>query len=170
VVAHYDDGTILWLDDHLDDADFSGFVQRERLAEWLPDHLNEILELLLETKFYFLGWPQLIHSVSDIPLIPERYTSHLTDPKDDYLLSSLDQQKALESLREADRRLASVADQIRAPESIRLEDGSTRLIFYIWTKILGKVVRLDTYFGVDNSFKYEAAQLTEQVGYFTVPR
>jgi hypothetical protein len=170
VLARYDDGTILWLDDHLDDHDFDSFARREYLADWLPDRLNDMLELLLETKFYFLGWPQLIRAVSEIPVIPEKYIGWLKGPKDDRWSSILDQQKGLESLRQANDRLASVADQIRIPECVRLENGNIRLSFYVWTKILGNVVRIDSFFGTDSSFGYEFALLTKQVGFFTVPR
>ncbi len=159
ILVLYDDDTILWLDDHSDDADFEEFIRRERLPEWLPGQIDELVQLLIETKFSYLGRPQLIRNVSEIPKLTEREKSWQAESK-----------AGLEALQEEEKRLASVTNQIQSPACTSQPDGTFRLGFCIWTKILGKVINIACTFGPDHRFSYEAVLLTEHVGRSFVPR
>jgi hypothetical protein len=151
VLAVYSDDTILWLDDHSGDSDFEGFARRERLATWLPQQMNELLTLLIETKFNYLGQPQLVQSASEIP-------GFKVGPG-----------KAPATLLEEKKHFDSVAKQIQPPECVSEQQG-VRLSFCLWSRILGRVLAVDCLFGSDGSFTFEAAQLAEHIGDFFVPR
>lgn len=72
VFAFYDDGTILWLDSHVDDNDFKQFVEQEELL--LLD-AKLAAEIILATKLHYLsvGLPsQVIESIDDIPAVDFR--------------------------------------------------------------------------------------------------
>jgi hypothetical protein len=151
IVALYGDKDILWLDNHSDDSDFEILVRRERLIEWLPYRLDELLDLLIETKLNYLLWPLLVRMVSEVPPYKEEYRA-LSDP---------------EFVVEMDKRLAKVANQIQPPRCVRDRNGAFQLSFCVWTKVLGRVIRIDCTFGPNHSFRYESTQLTDQVGMFT---
>jgi hypothetical protein len=169
VIAVYDDGRILWLDDHIDDSDFAEFVRREQLLEWLPDQFNRLLELLIETKLNYLGASQVIHSTSDVPAIRDdvrnRYASleRWNGTREQW-------EAGRSSLLEADKRLTDVADQIQSPIFTLSGNGKAQVSFYVWTKILGKIVKIDCFFGPGHAFRLESVQLAQGIGRFMVPR
>lgn len=159
VVTQYEDGTILWLDDHSSNADFEIFIHREHLLRWLPDNIEEVTDLLVSTKFNFFGWPQLITSTSDIPEMPNRMKK--TIPANN--------QEVWQSIIEAEKRLAIVANQIHPPTCLDNQDKGFELKFYIWTKLSGNIIEINCSFGRDHSFKYQASQLTSLVGFYIIP-
>ncbi|MBE7471979.1 MAG: hypothetical protein DPW09_26770 [Anaerolineae bacterium] len=158
VLALYSNDAILWLDDHSDNFDFEIFIRREDLLTWLPDQLEDFLDLLIQTKFNFLGRPQLIRSVSAIPTFTEEEMAFYTQS-----------QQGREGILEQERRFADIVDQIQPPICTSSQDRVFHLNFYVWTKILGKVIKIHCSFGSENAFSYEAIQLTEQLGKFFVP-
>jgi hypothetical protein len=159
VLALYGDGTILWLDDHSSELDFEEFIRREHLMTWLPDQMDDLLDLLIETKFKFFGQPRLIHNVSEVPRLTEREKSLQATSKE-----------GMEAFLEEEKLLDSIAAQIQPPVCAPDRSGAFQLSFCMWTRILGKVIITHCSFESDESFSYEAIQLAEQVGRFLVPR
>ncbi len=141
ILALYDANTILWLDDHSDDSDFQTFVHRERLTTWLPEQANDLVDLVVATKLNYLGEPRLVSSSSEIP-----------------------------GFIEADKDSVSIADQIYPATCVHLPEGVFRSSFCVWTRILGKLVKVDCFFGLDHTFDLETVLLAEQIGNFFVPR
>ena len=159
ILAHYNDGTILWLDDHSSDSDFQNFVRRERLLEWLPHQVDRLVNLLIETKLNFLGKPQLVNNVMEVPLMPESQKALWAG-----------NEQVQEVLLEQENRLADISDRVRPPMLTADLTGGFQLNFYIWTKILGKVINIHCFFGPGNTFRYRGVQLTQFVGRYLVPR
>jgi hypothetical protein len=156
VLALYAD-TILWLDDHSNDTDFNAFVRREQVSKWLPQNIEALLDLLIATKFNFLGRPQLVRSALEIPTFSERQKALMAKSKE-----------ALTKLSIQEKDLAKIAEQIHPPKFISRDEGTFQLNFCLWTKILGKVIKIHCYFEQDK-FRYEAILLAEQIGNFLVP-
>jgi hypothetical protein len=154
VVAFYGDSDILWLDCLSDDADFETFIRRERLVDWLPYRLEDVVELLIETKFNFLLLPRLVRTAAEIPPLKAGYRSALEKQTPEFVAAM-------------DRRFEGLVGQIQPPRCIQHPDGVFRLGFYVWTIVLGKVIKVDCLLGPGCSFGYEVAQLTDQVGMFT---
>jgi len=159
VVAVYRGGKILWLDNHADDADFEQFLRREPILGSLPDESARVLSLLCETKLNYLGWPQVIKSTADIPRLSEAQRKLMGDPVQ--LRAQLADEEAL---------LASIAEQVEPPVITALEGGGFELGFCLWTKILGRVLRMQTSLKPDGSFRLEGSELAKLVGNGIVPR
>ena len=159
VFALYNDNTILWLDDHSRDTDFETFVRREQLLTWLPDEVDEVLELLLKMKFNFLGWPQLIHNASEIPDFSQQMKHKASISKE-----------GRQSVFDSDKRLADAANQIHQATCTHYQNNGFQLKFHVWTKILGNLYEIRCVFGEDYSFRYEGIQLANMIGYFVMPR
>ncbi len=143
----YSDETILWLDHHTSNSDYEVFMQRENLLSWYPDRKDQLIQLLVETKFNFLGRPRLISSAVDIP-----------------------QQKNENEIEESRKRLTRVTKQIFPPTYVQNLDGSVRLQFCIWTLILGKIFAVDCTLGPGSVFSYHGELLTRDVGDYVLPR
>lgn len=158
-LAVYEQQTILWLDDHSSDLDFSEFLQLEQLINWLPHRLDEFLSVLLETKFNYLGRPRIINSAQEIPAFTEDQLARMTQSK-----------SALRELSNHEKRMTAVKGQVKRPHCVLSPTDGFQIELYVWTKILGRVIRLRCDLGVDHSFKYAGVQLAEQVGNFFVPR
>ncbi|HSH03127.1 MAG TPA: hypothetical protein VLL52_11460 [Anaerolineae bacterium] len=62
--------SVLWLDSHNNNEDFEEFIYREQLRNWLPKNESKFLSLLTLTKFNYLGGPQIVQNLSQIPLHP----------------------------------------------------------------------------------------------------
>jgi hypothetical protein len=159
ILARYADGTILWLDDHASDSDFETFVRRERLSSWLPDQVEEMLDFLVRTKFNFMGWPRLVRSASDIPV--------LSDPVKNAVSAYSKEGEGL--IIEAERRLADVTNRIGPPMCVGNQDKGFQLKFYIWTKIAGSIIEVNCFFGPDLSFRHEAVRLMNAIGAYVIP-
>jgi hypothetical protein len=157
VVALYDERDILWLDCLSRGPDFETFVRRERLTGWLPHRLEDFVELLTKTKLHILLMPRMVRSISEIPPLTARHRSTLASQEPEFLAGM-------------DERLAGLAGQIQPPECVSDPDGTFRLVFYLWTEILGKVIRSECSLGPGCSFTCRATQLTEEVGMFIPPR
>jgi hypothetical protein len=153
VMAHYKDGTILWLDDHSNNDDYAAFVRREHLWEYLPDRLDVLVNLLINTKFNYLGSPQLVSSKVDIPPYPD-------------LLSEI---LRADLLQERDKRMMRASALVEAPLQTSGLDGTAQVQFFVWTRIYGKILRLNCRFGPDTPFEYEGDELLERVGGYIVP-
>jgi len=136
VLARYNDGTILWLDDHSKDADFQSFVRSERLLEWLPHRMDRLVHLLIKTRLNFLGRPQLVSSAMEVPELLESQKALLGEDEE-----------VQRFLLEQEKRLAGISDQIRPPSLITDQEGGFDVSFYVWTKILGKVISVRCFFG-----------------------
>lgn len=159
ILAYYDDGTVLWLDDHSSDRDFELFVDNERLWKWLPERKDYLIALLLETKLNYLGRPQLINTVSEIPSFSEQeIVSWFGDPR------------AQNQMVEAQRKLEGVSEKIIPPVLLAEPNGIFELIFFVWTKIMGRLVQVRFKFGQNSVFLFEGDELVKMVGRFIVPR
>jgi len=159
VVARYDSGSILWLDDHSTDSDYQEFVRREHLLEWLPQQMDKLIHLLIATKLNFLGEPQLVDNTMEVPVLPESQKA-LWAGDEEVQQSWLEQEKCL----------ADISDQIQSPVLITDQNRGFWLNFHIWTRILGKIIGVSAFFGVDNTFHYKGVQLTQFVGRYMAPR
>jgi hypothetical protein len=156
-LALYHDDDILWLDDHSSNTDYETFMRREGLLEWLPDKKDRFVDLLIETKFTCLPGLRGIRNVHDIPLMAEEGRRDLI---------KCGGQKYVEA---SDEQLARIGQQI-SPSALAITgDFTYTLDFYIWTKMLGRVINLRCFVGPDSSFKYEGAILANGVGDFIVP-
>ena len=160
VLALYNDNTLLWLDDHSSDTDFAEFIRRENLLLWLPNQLDKFVELLVETKFNFLGWPQFLSKASDIDKVPDEIKDK----------QSLFGHQHMEAMLDAEKRIDEIMGIIHPPTLDEYEEGEFRLQFYIWTKLFGRVIKLTCFLGGDDLFSYEGIQLAHDVGFNTIPR
>jgi hypothetical protein len=159
ILALYEEGVLLWLDDHSSDTDFAEFLRRENLFAWLPDRIDELVEVLVETKFSFLGWPRRINHPSDIKKASDYIRKNLALFGHDWV----------ESILHAEKRIADIASRIHPLTYIKNENGEFQLRFYVWTQIFGQVIELNCFLGGNDLFRYEGTQLTEGVGLYTVP-
>jgi len=160
VLAYYEDGTIFWLDDHSSDEDFEAFVRKERIWAWLPAQKENLVSLLIETKLNYLGRPQLINNISDIPSFT----------KQDLELWAEDPH-AQSELIESQQKLKSVSEKITPPNNVLVKYESVfELTFFVWTKIMGKIVHAQFEFGQDGLFRYQGTEIVKLVGRFLVPR
>lgn len=163
IIALYDEGIVLWLDDEADDRDFAMFTQREKLWSWLDTSANNFIELLLQSKLAYLGQPQLIHSIVDIPPFPEDLWSppHASNT-----------QKEIGKREHAayEERLRHVTPLIQPPAIIQNSDGAFDLQFCIWTKVLGGVYDIHCSLGPSKPFTYKGFLLADSVGRGYAPR
>lgn len=159
VLAYYDDNTIFWLDDHSSSGDFKAFVQNERLWTWLPEQKQDLIGLLLETKLNYFGCPRLINSVSDIPSFSKQELEQWSvDPS------------AQSEMTDAQQRVESVSERIAPPSLLVGHNQVFELSFFVWTKILGRIISARFEFGQDGLFLFEDNELVKMVGRFLVPR
>lgn len=159
ILAYYDDGTVIWLDDHFSDDDFKLFVKKEHLWTWLPERKEDLIALLIETKLNYLGRPQLINTISEIPSFSiKEMESWLVDPH------------AQNQLVEAQQKLKHVSEKIIPPILLVEPNGIFELTLFVWTKIMGKLVHVRFKFGQDGLFLFEGDELVKMVGRFIVPR
>ena len=157
ILAVYDNA-ILWLDHYVNNEDFSSFIKRENLIAWIPDRWEKIIQLFVATKFAFLFRPQLIRSASDIPRYPE-------DQLDG--LGTQQVQTMREVLQEDEQRIAEITQQITPPTLQIGTDGRIYLTFFVWTKIMGLVFKLECMFGENLSFDYDGERLTvDPIGHY----
>ncbi len=159
VLAQYEDGTVLWLDDHSSDSDFEVFTIREDLSNLLPGQAEEVSDLIARTKFNFLGWPHLIRQVSDIAEIP----------KNTKRMINAQSKEHKQVLADKESRLLAVASQIHPPTCLN-EGNRVHLKFYIWTKLMGNLFEVNCAFGPSLTFTYEAVELVDSVGFYVNPR
>jgi hypothetical protein len=159
VVAFYRSGKVLWLDNHADDEDFEAFLRREGLIEWLPDRWSELLELLCETKLNYLGLPRLIRDVHEIPRPSEESMAIIG--KDPRVQAQLAEEAEL---------IASIADQIEPPTVMDLAGDGFELKFTVWTKIYGRLLKLNCRLTTGGGFQFEGSELAKLVGAGIVPR
>ena len=160
IVAYYEDGTILWLDDHEADDDFEAFAKIERLCAWLPNQKEDLTELLIKTKLNFLGVPQLINTISDIPSYSKQDLVQLAKqplfPLNEYL--------------EIQQQMEQLSGKIIPPNLLTTPDGGFELSFFVWTYINGRIIHAQYKFGQDGLFLYEGKELMKFAGRFSVPR
>ncbi len=158
IFAFYEDDTLLWLDDHTNNSDYEAFIRREKLSQWLPDNMEKFVALTVETKFDFVGEPRLIHNASQIPPIPQKL-------RDQFARAGVE-----EDLIEREKRLAEVANQIKAPALTSASEGVQVLAFCIWARILGRVINIRCALGIEGTFSYEGHVLTGEVGNYVILR
>ncbi len=159
IIALYDEGIVLWLDNEANDRDFAMFARREQLWSWPDTSINNFIELLLQSKLSYLGQPQLIQSVVDIP--ENWWVWPTNNTQKEHL------QKAYAAHKE---RLQLVTPLIRPPELTRDSDGVFDLRFCIWTKVLGRVYDIHCSLGPSHPFDFRGMLLAEWVGRGFAPR
>lgn len=162
LMAVYHDGTLLWLDDHSANEDFSQFCQREKL---LADHIDmqnpeTTARLLLTLKLTFLYTPsqcKVLRTIDDVPeqsddwLPAPNWEGHFDEPYD-YAA-----------------RLRQVAAQLYPPLFSSVPDGH-RLSFFIWVKVFGVVYRVDCFFYDNGLFEWKAKMVRMLVGGYSLRR
>jgi hypothetical protein len=162
VLASYGPANILWLDDHADDSDFEEFLQREGLTQLLlPARAQDLVTLLCATKLNYLGDPRPIQASTDIPPMPQ-------DDKE--ATASAGHPKASQSMANKERLLSDLAPQIQAPQVVAAGNGGFEVRFWVWTRILGRLVNLRCTFGADGSFRLTGQVLANLIGRAVVPR
>ena len=145
IVALYSDEAILWLDHHANNSDYEIFMRRENLLSWYPDRKDQLIQLLVETKFNFLGEPRLIRSATDIPETEDKNTG-------------------------AQKRLTAVIPKLFSPIYAQNLDGSMQLKFCVWSRISGKVFAITCSLGPENTFSYSGDMLARETGSYFTPR
>jgi hypothetical protein len=139
-MAIYQDHTILWLDNHSDSLDFEMFARREKLLTWFPDQVSELVHLLIQTKFNYLGQPSLIQTILDVP----GFVRYDKDQKE---------------------HLLTISERIQPPKYLD-RNGDFQLVFFLWTKLGGKIVKISCIFHRDGTFECEGKTLMTSVGDF----
>lgn len=165
IIALYDEGIVLWLDNEADDRDFALFARREKLWSWLGASVDNFIELLLQSKLSYLGQPRLLRDVADIPLFPEDMWNWQLPTDND--VQRENRRKAHDAHEE---RLRHVTPLIQPPAIIQNSDGAFDLRFCIWTKVLGRVYDIHCSLGPSRPFTYKGFLLAEWVGKGFAPR
>jgi hypothetical protein len=164
IFAYYDDDTPLWLDHHSDDIDFSHFIQRERLLEWIPERVVQLAQLFVETKFAFLFNPQLIRSVTEIPDISdEEFTCLMSSSTEE------EAQKFHAMLQDRKNVLAKIADQVYPPKLDMTPNQNAIIDWVVWIPWLGFVLNIRCLLESDGTFSYEITRLAAGVGNYINP-
>ena len=159
VFAAYDDGTLLWLDDHSSNGDHAQFAARERLVRWVPYNVAALATLLTETKFNFLGHARVLITSSNIPLLPEASRKFWVE----------DGHK--DELMEKDNQVAEVSRQISPPAYALNTDGTVSVRFFVWVHEFGGVYSIQCIFGKDGDFfDYEGEKIANEIGDYFVPK
>jgi hypothetical protein len=154
VVGIATDGTALWLDDQMQDEDFSTFVRTEHLAAWIPERVEDLITLLIATKCAYLMLPRLVMSSEDIPYgTPHRQA----------MLSSE------ERAEDAARRRA-VAPLVHPPRWMHHYDGAFQIDACVWTPIVGRLFAISWVLNATGLISYTGVQLSQQVGAWRIFR
>ena len=159
IVASYPDQTILWLDDHSTVSPYQAFVSREQLVQWLPHRINELAQLIVETRFNFLGMPRLLYSTADIMYRSEERNERLAQSE-----------IGRETLLYNQTKFAELADRITSPRLHTGFDEEITLTFFLWTRIRGKVFEVRCVLGSAEKFIYTFVELADWLGDFHLPR
>lgn len=153
VVGIARDGTVRWLDDDLQDDDFSTFVQHEQLAAWIPDAFEDLVTLLIATKCAYLMLPRLVGTTDDIP--PWSRTAQQQSPAD---------YAAEVALR------AALAPAITPPRWTQHQDGTLQIDACVWTPILGRLFAITWVLARNGLVRYTGTRLADGVGACTILR
>jgi|GEM_PF-2638457 len=159
IIALYPDETILWLDDHSTVSPYQAFVSREQLVQWLPHRINELAQLIVETRFNFLGMPRLLHSTTNI--------MHRSEERNERLAQS---EVGRETLLYNQTKCVELADRIIPPRLHSAFDEEITLTFFLWARIRGKVFEVQCVLGSAETFSYTAIELADWFGDFHLPR
>lgn len=153
MIAIYDDGMVLWLDDVSNNDDFVIFSQRENLINQVLANPHAAAGLLVKTKFAFWYRPQLILSAYDVP-------QHLESTD----VQPIEDEGLQEWYAEKERRFYSIINKV-FPPVVTQDQHTATLVFYVWTHAYGKILHIQCNFRFDGSFDYHIVELVEQVGY-----
>jgi hypothetical protein len=154
VVGIAPDGTVLWLDDEMQDDDFSTFVRDERLAGWMPERVEDLITLLIATKCAYLMLPRLVMSSEDIPYGTPHFQAMLSPE---------------ERAEDAARRRA-VAPLVHPPRWMHRDDGAFQLDACVWTPIVGRLFAISWGLNATGLISYTGVQLAQQVGAWRIFR
>ncbi len=155
---HQDTGEILWLDNHNSNIDFENFILKENLLSWLPDKATDFAKVFVITKLNYLGEPKLINDVSQILRSKEiirRIQSRSQEDRD--------------LLQREKQQFAEIGDRLQPPNCI-ITNETIEVNFYLWTKIIGRVIYLQCNISMKGQIKYRGTVLAAQVGNWYVPR
>lgn len=155
-VIALNDGEILWLDNHVNDKDFTLFLASEDISSYQP---HELAEFLLQTKFRYLDWgfeSKIVGTKDDIPMWRQ-----LTDPEH---LRGLQDYYA-----EKHAKLDNINNIISPPHLVKSEQKIT-LTFFAWTVVFGTIYKLNCAFGNDGSFDWSGERLLHDVGKSFMPK
>lgn len=155
ILAYYEnDDEIFWLDNHNSNIDLEHFFFREKFLDWLPAEVNKVAQVFMETKLNYLGMPKLIQDVSEI-----------TKNKDNFFEFRRRKFNSIEEL----QKLQNLIDRLHNP-SVSLINGIFHLDFCLWTKILGRIIKIQSTIDSEGHIKYSGEQLAQEIGNWHVPK
>jgi hypothetical protein len=155
VFAVYDDGTLLWLDDHTSNHEFDLFWQREHIR-WA--NARQAASFMMETKFHWLTEPSryaVLDSVDDIP--------------QSRLRAYLQEVNALAELEKYEAELVHVASDIRPPK-LTSDANGTSLVFSVWLLALGRLYNINCRFDPGGHLTYHGELIGEGIGEAFAPK
>jgi hypothetical protein len=154
VFASYDDGTLLWLDDHVSTYEFDLFWKREKI-HWTEARRAAIF--MMETKFNWFPEPSRYAILQSVDDIPQRYRAFLQE------------ENAMAKLADYEARLDQVASYIHPSQLIRDVEGIS-LRFSVWLGIGGRIYNIDCRFDNHEHLTYQGELIGKGVGDILVPR
>lgn len=155
VLAFYEDGSILWLDDHSSDQDFEIFLQRETIP---LNNASDLASLVLKTKVDYLWMGYEGRIVSRIDDIPQYTRADCEGMSEDQIKTYLDEQKG---------KLLDVAPLLYPP-SFKTEADVMRLEFFMWGRVFGLLYRISCQFGTKNGFSWSSQEIARTIGKFII--
>jgi|GEM_PF-4236387 len=154
VLAYYDDGTLLWLDNHQDNTDFETFWQRENLK---IDNPEEAVMFIMYTKFRYLPEPGRMKIVTRPEDIPHDFMDWIDKPHNRQMKLDYQQQ------------VAQLAPKM-SPPIIYTESGVRHYTFCVWLHVLGQVFSFDCTLDFNGKWTFNAIMLGASFGDVFMPR
>lgn len=147
ILAIHDD-TVLWLDNHVNNDDYSKYMVTERLFERLPQNASSYAQCIIESKLTYLGEPRIIGNIDELP--------------------ATESLKSKRTKSDTIQKLESIAKYITPP--VMIADSTTLLlVFCIWTRIRGNVFKVKcTWDGT--KFNYSGQNLMKEIGDYVMLR
>jgi len=155
IFAVYDDGTLLWLDDHVSNHDFDIFWQREK-TQW--QNAADFAMFMMLTKFDYIVLPSrmvILTTVADIP--QEKWRRFMLAEND------------LEGIQEFDQKLTDIAPFLYAP-SLTQDEHGLKLCFCVWLMVAGQIFDMRCHFDSAGKLSYQANELARTVGDYFMPK
>jgi hypothetical protein len=154
VIGITPDGTVLWLDDDLQDEDFSTFVRDEQLGAWIPERIEGLITLLIATKCAYLIEPRLVVSSEDIPYGTPHFQAMLSP----------------EERAEDIVRRTAVAPMVHPPRLTRQRDDALHIEACVWTPIVGRLFAITWILNATGLVSYTGVELAQEIGAWTIMR
>ncbi len=159
IIGYYpQENKVLWLDHHRNNEDFNKFALQENLCTWLPNNVDNFVDLLIQTKFHFLGEPFYIKAATDIPILPVVFRNHI-----------LSSEEGVKEITRRENLFKEISTKMHPPKCSK-KNRFFFINFYVWTRICGRIINISCSIGSDGIFSYQGNELGEGLGHFYVPR